>query len=481
MRGTAPFREHLQRNFGIPVKEGEIQTCDPPTSAATSCGATSCDRTLPPSSGSLIPPVFTRAWQPQPVNSSRRSGQPMGHSSVPRPSNGKLLIVDDTPETLTLLSEFLGASDYEVLCLTDGAEALGLVQAEQPDLILLDINMPTLNGYEVCQQLKANDATRSIPVIFMSVIDQKHERLQAFAVGGADYITKPFWLEEVLARVNTHVNTYRMQQRLKQQAQRAMLATGQSPLLVELQRMLHRQTERLKEQNDLLQREVRERQMAEKALRVEKHKSEQLLLNILPKAVVEQLKQFQGSLAERFDEATILFADIVNFTPLAAEVTPLELVNLLNQVFSTFDRLAEQYGLEKIKTIGDAYMVVGGVPTHRPDHVEAVMEMAIAMQSVIQDFTQSTGEPLQLRIGINTGAVVAGVIGIKKFTYDLWGDAVNVASRMESQGVPGKIQVTEAIYERLKHQYTFEEQGPVLIKGKGYMSTYHYTGRHSSP
>jgi class 3 adenylate cyclase len=151
---------------------------------------------------------------------------------------------------------------------------------------------------------------------------------------------------------------------------------------------------------------------------------------------------------------------------------PAELVESLNKIFSAFDRLAEEHGLEKIKTIGDAYMVVGGLPQPRPDHVEAVATMAMAMQQEIAHFTSSAGEPFKIRIGINTGPVVAGVIGIKRFIYDLWGDTVNLASRMESHGVGGGIQVTEAAYERLKERFLFEARGTIYVKGKGEMSTY---------
>ncbi len=223
--------------------------------------------------------------------------------------------------------------------------------------------------------------------------------------------------------------------------------------------------------------DITKRKQAELALRVEQEKSERLLLNILPKAIADQLKQYQGSLAEQFDEATILFADIVGFTPLSAQMRPIELVNLLNQIFSAFDQLAEKHDLEKIKTLGDAYMVAGGLPRIRPDHAEAVAEMALDMQRAIARFRRVDGKPFYLRIGINTGSVVAGVIGIKKFIYDLWGDAVNVASRMESQGLPGGIQVTAATYERLKDKYLLEKRGAITIKGKGEMITYWLTGR----
>jgi PAS domain S-box-containing protein len=226
-----------------------------------------------------------------------------------------------------------------------------------------------------------------------------------------------------------------------------------------------------------IQADISDRIRAEQALRLEKNKSERLLLNILPKPIVEQLKQFQGSLAQQFPEATILFADIVNFSPLSAEISPLELLNLLNQIFSVFDQLAEKHGVEKIKTIGDAYMVAGGLPVPTDNHALAIGQMALDMQQAIHQFKTEQGKPLQIRIGINTGPVVAGVIGTKKFSYDLWGDAVNVASRMESSGLPGRIQVTAATKERLQDKYLFEERGSIAVKGKGKMISYWLIGR----
>lgn len=207
-------------------------------------------------------------------------------------------------------------------------------------------------------------------------------------------------------------------------------------------------------------------------LQREKEKSEQLLLNVLPGAIADRLKDNQSAIADYFPEVTILFADIVGFTPLSARTPPLELVSLLNQIFSTFDQLVEKHGLEKIKTIGDAYMVVGGLPVPQFGSAEAVAEMALEMQAAIAEFEALNDRPFKIRIGINTGPVVAGVIGIKKFIYDLWGDTVNVASRMESSGIPGKIQVTTETYHRLKDKFIFTERGPISVKGKGKMITY---------
>lgn len=223
--------------------------------------------------------------------------------------------------------------------------------------------------------------------------------------------------------------------------------------------------------------EITTRKQAEAALTEEREKTERLLLNILPQSIAEQLKAETSAIASRFDEVTILFADIVDFTTLSVSVSPNELVCLLNEIFSAFDCIAERLGLEKIKTIGDAYMVVGGLPNPRPDHAEAILEMAVEMQQAIAHLRRSDGNPFHLRIGINTGPVVAGVIGIKKFSYDLWGDAVNIASRMESQGVIDRIQVSEMTYTRLKDRYDFEDRGRIAVKGRGMMHTYLYRDR----
>ncbi|AFY82013.1 adenylate/guanylate cyclase domain-containing protein [Oscillatoria acuminata] len=226
--------------------------------------------------------------------------------------------------------------------------------------------------------------------------------------------------------------------------------------------------------------DITQRKETEDALCREQQKVQELLLNILPQTIAKQLQEQPGPIAEKFEAVTILFADLVKFTELSTQVSPQELVSLLNTIVSTFDRLTEKHGLEKIKTIGDAYMVVGGVPLSKPDHATAIAEMALDMQAAIGQFNTKYLTNLSLRIGINTGPVVAGVIGIKKFTYDLWGDAVNTASRMESHGISGKIQVSETTYYLLQHQYNFEERGVIEIKGKGEMTTYFLTGRNRS-
>jgi adenylate cyclase len=211
-------------------------------------------------------------------------------------------------------------------------------------------------------------------------------------------------------------------------------------------------------------------------LRVEQEKGEVLLLNILPKEIAAILKNESRTIAENFSGASILFADLVGFTPLTARMAPVEMVNLLNRIFSYFDGLVEKYNLEKIRTIGDNYMVAAGVPRPRADHAQALAHMALEMQEFILSLPPVDGKSIQFRIGINSGPVVGGVIGRKKFVYDLWGDAVNVASRMESQGVAGKIQVTQATRELIQGEFVCEARGAIEIKGRGEMDTWFLTG-----
>jgi guanylate cyclase len=215
-------------------------------------------------------------------------------------------------------------------------------------------------------------------------------------------------------------------------------------------------------------------------LQEEQAKSEGLLLNVLPRPIAERLKRQPGAIADGFPEATVLFADIVDFTRISADMPPERLVAWLNDLFSDFDQLSEQHGLEKIKTVGDAYMAVAGLPTPRPDHAGAAAEMALAMQDALAHRSAPNGEALRMRIGLHTGPVVAGVIGTRKFIYDLWGDTVNTASRMESHGLAGAIQVTEASYQRLRNAYDFEERGLVQVKGKGEMRTFLLKGRRAA-
>jgi PAS domain S-box-containing protein len=679
------------------------------------------------------------------------------------PIKREILVVDDTPDNVRLLSTMLTEQGYNVRKALSGQMALMSVQTVLPDLILLDINMAGLNGYEVCTQLKADAQTRDVPVIFISALDDVWDKVKAFTVGGVDYITKPFQREEVLARVENQLRLRSLALQLREQNEQLQQEIGDRikaeesmRLLVEREKLLSQISQRIRqsldleeilsrtvcevrqflqtdrvviyqlkpdgsgaiaqesvskeelsvihrtvydpcfnktyiqkyieghiltvediytagitpchveflaqfkvranlvvpilqtaserlsanaedavsdansepqnfslyglliahhcsaarhwqpEEIDLLKElstqigiavqqgelyqqlyqaeqryhsivenaiagifqstpegkylsanpalanlygynspeellsslqniweqlyvdpnrhrefieameadnavvgfesqvyrkdgsfiwilentravrdskgallyyegtvsDITERKLIAEALRLQQEQSENLLLNILPSSIAERLKQKQSIIADNFEAVSVMFADIVGFTEMSSRKSPAELVQILNVIFSKFDQLAEQYGLEKIKTIGDAYMVVGGLPTPRTDHAEAIALMALDIQAEIKRLNILTGEAFNLRIGIHSGPVVAGVIGIKKFIYDLWGDTVNIASRMESQGIIGEIQVTATTYDLLQDKYEFAKRGVIPIKGRGRMTTY---------
>jgi adenylate cyclase len=295
------------------------------------------------------------------------------------------------------------------------------------------------------QYIKHDAELRHIPVIMISAVDDMESVVRCVEMGAEDYLPKPFNQTLLRARIGA---------------------------------CLEKKQFRDQEQAYIQQ------------IKDEQARSEQLLLGILPKSIADRLKHRgelfgdrvinDEDLVDSFPTATILFADLVNFTQLSSCRSAIALIGLLNQIFSTFDKLAEHHGLEKIKTIGDAYMVVGGVPIARADHAEAIARMALDMLGAIEQFNQTQGENLSLRIGISTGPVVAGVIGTKKFSYDLWGDAVNTASRMESQGLPDRIQISEATRELLADRFYLEARGPIEVKGKGQMHVYFLNGARST-
>ncbi|MCB9102036.1 MAG: response regulator [Anaerolineales bacterium] len=360
-----------------------------------------------------------------------------------------ILIVDDSSTQRLALAALLEDEGYTDLLLAgSAAEALHhFKQNDRPniDLILMDLHMPLMNGIEACRQIKAVEARRDIPIIMVTSSTETEDLQLAFTAGAMDYITKPPNEVELLARVRSAL-------KLKHETdQRKARERDMQQLNQQLEQVLI----------DLADKH--------KMLMHEQEKSERLLLNILPKPVANRLKQSPEIIADHFEAVTVLFADIVGFTTLSAQIGPEELVKLLNDIFSRFDGLADRYGLEKIKTIGDAYMAVAGLPMPRSDHAAAAAEMALGMQREIAAIANGQ---LQVRIGLHSGPVVAGVIGKKKFSYDLWGDTVNTASRMESHGLAGQIQVTQATYEFLQHTFLFEPRGAISVKGKGELPTY---------
>jgi guanylate cyclase len=209
--------------------------------------------------------------------------------------------------------------------------------------------------------------------------------------------------------------------------------------------------------------------------------SDTLLLNVLPRSIAQRLKREPGVIAERFEQVTVLFADVVDFTLFAERTSPEQVVGVLDEVFSRFDRLTRERGLEKIKTIGDAYMAAGGLPQPLPDHAALVVDLALAMQAELAQVSDALGVDLRIRIGIDTGPVVAGVIGRHRFIYDLWGDTVNTASRMEAHGLPDRIQVTDALRRELGDRFAFEDRGEIEVKGKGRLRAWLLAERQADP
>jgi class 3 adenylate cyclase len=338
----------------------------------------------------------------------------------PKPGLGSVLVVDDEEQNRTLLRDPLEACGYEVTEAENGMQALQKVAEHPPDVILLDVMMPKMDGFGVCRRLKTDSKTAHIPILMVTALSDRKERLMGIAVGANDFLNKPVDIQDVTLRVANAVYA----------------------------KHLHDQ------------------------LQVEQEKSEQLLLNILPQPIAERMKKGETNIADSHPDATVLLADLVGFTTLLAHIGPEQIVQLLNEVFSAFDLLAEKHGLEKIKTIGDAYLVVGGISFPQPDHAQASAELALDMQKEIERLNQQYNTSVRLRIGICTGPVVAGVIGRKRFAYDLWGETVNLACLLESTGEAGKIQIAESTYERLKHKYQFEPKHSIDVKGHDHLSAY---------
>jgi class 3 adenylate cyclase len=367
------------------------------------------------------------------VNSIIRSVRAVLPPLTPAPS--RILVVDDTQATRELLSRRLSRDGHHVIEADNGRSALRLIASESFDLVLLDMMMPDISGYEVLTQLKADSRFRHIPVIVISALDQIDSIVRCIEAGAEDYLSKPFDPVLLRARIGASLEKKRLRDR-----EQAVMAE----------------------------------------LMAEKEKSEALLLNILPKSIVSRMSNGETTIADDFAEVTVLFSDIVGFTRMSMRRSAGDVVAILNGIFSAVDRLALELGIEKIKTIGDAYMAVAGLPEPRADHAEVVARLALSMRNLVSDVSQRYGEELKIRIGIHTGGTVAGVIGTHKFAYDVWGDTVNTASAMESHGIPNEIQVSKESFSRLLGRFILDRRGLVDIKGKGPMETFLLRGERPS-
>lgn len=325
-----------------------------------------------------------------------------------------ILIVDDEEHNRTLLRDPLEARGYEIREAADGPQALQSIVKQLPDLVLLDVMMPGMDGFEVCRRLKNNSQTAPIPVLIVTALSERHERLLGIQAGANDFLNKPIDLQDLTLRVENALYTKRLYDQLK----------------------------------------------------VAQQKSEELLLNLLPTAISERLNKGETLIADHHPEATVLVADLVGFTTLIAQISPRQVVLLLNEIFSAFDLLVEELKLEKIKSIGDAYMVAGGVNSTALNHTKAIADLAIEMHTAISSFNAQYGTSLRIRIGISTGSLISGVIGRTKIGYDLWGNAVNMACHLEASAPPGGIVVDETTYQRLGGTHRFS--GPRTIELKNH-------------
>ena len=334
------------------------------------------------------------------------------HGKKTKVGLGYVLVVDDEEKNRTLLCDPLEARGYEVGEAENGNEALQKIASRQPDVILLDLMMPRMDGFEVCRLLKKNAKTAHIPILMITALTQRGDRLLGIQAGANDFLNKPIDLQDVMLRVGNADYAKRLYDDLQ----------------------------------------------------LEREKSERLLLNILPKPIAERMKRGELNIADSHPDVTVLVADLVGFTSLSHHIDPELVVHLLNEIFSAFDVLVENHGLEKIKTVGDAYMVVGGLSIPLEDHVEACAELAVNLHKEIAQYNQQNDRSIRLRVGICTGPVVAGVIGRERFAYDLWSETVNRAFRLEAAAEAGKIHIAESTYERLKQKYQTEQANVIYAK-----------------
>jgi adenylate cyclase len=356
--------------------------------------------------------------------------QPLGDTTPKSQSTvaARVMLLDDDPIVIDVLKVYLEDAGYtDIIATTDASRAVDLLRAATPDLLITDLMMPDVDGFDILRQLRADLHLSHIPVIVLTSSTESNDKLRALELGATDFLAKPVDPSELVLRLHNNLTVKAYQDQIHKAQQ----------------------------------------------------ESDRLLLSILPASVAERLKRGETDVTDYFDEATVLFADLVNFTSFASKTNAATAVQLLNQVFNAFDQVVDERGLEKIKTIGDSYMLAGGLPMRRADHASAVVDAGLAMLSFVERLATEDGPASNflLRIGAHTGPVAAGVIGTKKFYYDLWGDTVNVASRMESRGVNGRFQISEATRWAVGDEFQLEARGAIEVKGKGEMETFFVLGR----
>ena len=342
-----------------------------------------------------------------------------------------ILIVEDSPVNQELLSRILTRTNYRVLVAGSGEAAFEQVKLFLPDMIILDIMLPGMDGYTICRHLKSDERTKDIPVIFISSLDATEDKVGGFEAGGVDYLTKPFQAAEVLTRISTHL------------------------------RISHLQHE-LEEKN--------------RQLSAEKQKSENLLRNVLPDRIGRELLATGTCVPQLFTETTVCFADIVGFTAASSKMPPEVIIHELNEIFTAFDRISLEHNCERMKTIGDAYLFACGVPQNDSNHSENIARSALEMIDFLHNRNRTAEYNWQIRVGIHSGPLVGGVVGTEKYLYDIFGDTVNIAARMEESAQPMQVNVSSMSYELLKNAFLFADGKEVEMKGKGKQVIYTLLG-----
>ena len=351
-----------------------------------------------------------------------------------------ILVADDSRLMRIVLKKALQELGFTNISeALDGRDAIRKLSESPYELMLLDMEMPEMNGVEVLAAKNTDPKLKEVPAIVISASEHVDLAVKCIEAGAEDYLVKPPNNTLLRARVTTSLEKKRLR---------------------DMDRLLFA---RLQEEKELVE--------------IEKEKSERLLLNILPGTIAGRLKAGEKTIANGHPIVSVMFADLCGFTALSRKTTPENLVRMLNEIFTAFDNIVESHRVEKIKTIGDCYMMVGGLPNHRDDHAHVVADAAIEMVEALKTINEKNGTELAMRIGIHSGPVVAGVIGKIKFTYDLWGDTVNVASRMESSGIPGRIHLSEQTRATLDSHFILEERGMVECKGLGQVKTFFLNGR----
>jgi len=357
--------------------------------------------------------------------------QPTESDAAKSGERGHILVVDDIDVNRDLLARQLMRQGHVVTVAPGGREALTLMRQDKFDLIMLDLMMPDISGLDVLKAMKADDQLRDLPVIMISALEEQDSAIRCIEAGAEDYLTKPINPTLMRARIRACLDKVRIRQ---------------------------------------LENDYRN------DLEAEKKKFEALLLNILPRPIVDRLAAGE-TIADTFDEVTVLFSDFVGFTRLSRHQPPNQVVATLNRIFSEFDALALRLGVEKIKTIGDGYLAVAGIPIPSSNHAETCAEMAIGMLDILHRLNPNFEEPLQMRLGLCSGPVVAGIIGSHKFAFDIWGDTVNMAARHESYSEPNRIHVARETAALLESRFRLESRGILNIRGRGQVETFFLNGR----